>query len=197
MAEIVKASFYHTSTHAVVHRADMRVWVLSGLTWNADGSVTLTAIRSYGAQSDALAALESAGEQAMTTEGYLHVFMTGERVSVESAVTGDYVEAGYVDPDWSWHVFQDRNNAGTVLSVPMSHPDRDELVRDVVDRLLGAYADNGDGTLYGIAGEDDYATGDHYSYALHFVHKFYGGGREAYIERPWYGVSAALESTGE
>lgn len=133
----------------------------------------------------------------MVNEGYLHVFMTGERVSVESAASGDFVEAGYVDPAWSWRVFQDRNNAGTVLSVSMSDPDRDELVRDVVDRLLGTYDDNGDGTLYGIAGEDDYATGDHYSYALHFVHKFYGAGQARYIERPWYGVSAALAPARE
>jgi hypothetical protein len=35
----------------------------------------------------------------MTTQtSYLHVFLTGEKVTPESAERGDYAEAGYVDP---------------------------------------------------------------------------------------------------
>jgi hypothetical protein len=130
--------------------------------------------------------------------GYLHVFMTGERVTPESAEHGDAEERGWVDPRWSTRVFHDsRNDAGSVLSVSLDDPDLEEQVRDALDTHLGAFEDNGDGTFYGVDGEDDYETGAHYSYALHFVRKSFDGVTppNGYVEAPWHPADAGIDLT--
>ena len=126
--------------------------------------------------------------------GFLHVFMTGERITPESAEQGDAAERGWVDPQFSTHEFFDsRNDAGSVLSVPLSDPDLTGQIVDALQFYLGGWEDNGDGTFYSTGDGVDYATGDSYRYALHFVRKFYDG--RQYREEPYAPVIRCERST--
>lgn len=131
--------------------------------------------------------------------GWLHVFMTGDVVRGTESATDDethgpVVESGYISPSWSMTELQDRNNAGPVLSYPLATilDAGAEWLRDEIEMHLGAYTDNGDGTLYGQDEHTDYRTGDVWTYALHFVRKYYDSARAEYVEVPWVEVSDIL-----
>jgi hypothetical protein len=74
----------------------------------------------------------------------------------------------------------------------LNDPDLTELIRDVFDTTIGGpWWDNGDGTFYGQGENQDYATGASYTYALHFVRKFYDPAR-GYVEKEWLPPSEAM-----
>lgn len=128
----------------------------------------------------------------------IYAWVTGERYTYESLENGDAEERGWVDVLWSRRQFVDsRNDARPIVDEWLPHADLPDALRRAVDDAedreefaeiirqalrdtLGAWEDNGDGTFYGVDGEDDYETGDHYTYALHFVIKDGAG------ERGWH-----------
>ena len=121
----------------------------------------------------------------------VYAYVTGERVTAESAEHGDAAERGWVDPTFSMREFFDnRNDARPVMDEWMPHdnlPDvlrpaepLEEIVADALARYLGAWEDNGDGTFYGVDATEDYSTGDTLTYAVHFTLK------DGSTERPWH-----------
>lgn len=124
-------------------------------------------------------------------------FMTGERHTPESIEHGDAEERGWVDPRWSKRTFwESRNDVRPVMEEWMPHdnlPDvlrPDDLGESVREALaeLGAFTDNGDGTFYAADAEEDFETGNSYTYALHFVAKDGSG------ERGWHPSEAGIET---
>lgn len=102
-------------------------------------------------------------------------------------------ESGWIDRSWSPRVLHDsRNDVRPVVDVDES--DAETLAEEVTDALgwlEGGYNDNGDGTFYAA---DSYKPCDEpwsYSYALHFVRKFYGS--NGWTEKPWHPKSAGIE----
>lgn len=100
---------------------------------------------------------------------YIHVFVTG--TSDDFGGERYIEEHGWIDPSWSWTVLHEsRNDAGTILSIDENDED---LQKEIADLIVG-YDNNGDGTFYSVDSVQDAATGVYWSYALHFVRKFYG-----------------------
>lgn len=99
----------------------------------------------------------------------------GETIASEADIT-DPDESGWVDTQWSrTQVWESRNDVAPVATYNPAdeydaedYPTVAEWIAAVVSDELGAAADNGDGTWYGQDTRDDYATGDVWSYALHF-----------------------------
>ena len=142
--------------------------------------------------------------------GRVFAFMTGERVTPESAEHGDAEERGWISPDYSMTTFFDsRNDVAPVMSEPvyadMTDEEREILADAVADALerLGAYADNGDGTFYGQDSRAEWSwawdvpEGD-YTYAIHFVVKYRDPSRPdaepfaGYVERSWHPSEAGI-----
>ena len=106
---------------------------------------------------------------------YLHVFQTASVVRADGTE-----EHGWMDPDWSTtELLDSRNDAGTILSIPMDEQDRDDQLRE----LLTGFRDNGDGTWYQDGEYVDPRTGDTWTYAAHLVEKYQDG--SGYAERPY------------
>lgn len=121
---------------------------------------------------------------------YIHAFMTGEKVTEESAEHADFADHGYVDPNWSMTDFQDRNNAGTLFSAPEDDPDLADYVREALSNVF-PYADNGDGSFYGQSETTD-DEGSSYTYAVHFIRKRYDGALGYYAEDGWHPSEAGI-----
>lgn len=115
--------------------------------------------------------------------GRITAWMTGERITADSAVHSDVEERGWVDLSWSRRVFFDsRNDVEPLFSCDENDPELIEYVREALS-TLGAYEDNGDGTFYGVDSESCYKTGDEFTYAVHFVRK--SGAEGNYAEENW------------
>lgn len=120
----------------------------------------------------------------------LYAFKTGEYVTEESAAEGMAAESGWVDPGWSNRVFFDsRNDVRPVLDTDTDDEDLEDDIRFVLEEL-GSYYDNGDGTFYSDSPEQDYEKGGHYTYAIHFVVKYYGP--NGWQEKPWHPSEAGI-----
>ena len=131
--------------------------------------------------------------------GRVFAFMTGERVTPESAERGDFEESGWVDPSWSRRMLHEsRNDVRPLMS---EDTDSEDLADAVTAALaeLGAYADNGDGTFYGQDSKSDFTTGDDWTYAVHFTVKYRDPGRPdaepfaGYIERDWHPSETGID----
>lgn len=109
---------------------------------------------------------------------------TSDTVRSEDAVE----EHGWVDRGWSPYVLHEsRNDAPPVVDCPEEDDERlAEECRAALEWLDGGAEDNGDGTFYAREGYtpfQDNFEGWEYSYALHFVRKFYGP--DGWTEEPW------------
>jgi len=139
----------------------------------------------------------------MSEAGHIYAFLTGERVRWAEDSDGHPIEDpiqenGWVDRAWSPYVFHDsRNDVRPVVDADLS--DREMLSGEITDALgwlPGGWEDNGDGIFYGQ--ESDQPSHDNpeewaYSYALHFVRKFYGP--DGWTEQPWHPSDGGFEIT--
>lgn len=137
--------------------------------------------------------------------GRVFAFMTGERVTTESAKHGDAAEHGWVSPTYSRTTFFDsRNDVAPVMSEDTDSDELADAVRDALDEL-GVYTDNGNGTFYSadaIDYFDYYSPEGSYSYAIHFVVKYRTGRATPgmgnvpeYAERAWHPADAGIDLT--
>lgn len=127
-------------------------------------------------------------------------FMTGERVTPESAEFGDAESRGWVDPRWSMRVFYESRNdvtpvidewlpGSTMVDGLAETPEEfAERVRDALN-YIGPVEDNGDGTFYTADSVVlDYSEAGDYRYALHFTIK----DQPNYGERAWHPREAGI-----
>lgn len=109
---------------------------------------------------------------------------------------GGVEEHGWVD--WSWNsrtLHESRNDVRPAVDCDLDNAyDLHQEVKDALDKLPGGYQDNGDGTFYSVDSEDPFDEPWSYSYALHFVEKYYGD--KGWTERPWKGVEDCLKNAG-
>lgn len=143
--------------------------------------------------------------------GVLRIYATCEAVTPESAEIGDAAERGWVDSLDSRSMYESRNDVSPIIELHVLHllggdtvalcddpnarditvEEADAEARDSIRRTLdalGAYENNGDGTLYGAGEDEDYATGTSYRYALHAHVKHYSG------ERGWVEDAVELDA---
>lgn len=96
-------------------------------------------------------------------------------------------EHGWIDRSWSSTTLHDsRNDVRPVVDDDEQSEDLAEDVRDALGWLEGGYEDNGDGIFYSRDSYQPYTEPWHYSYAIHFVRKFYGP--KGWTEERWHPV---------
>lgn len=135
----------------------------------------------------------------LPANGTLYAYVTGDRVTPESASEGMAEELGYVDWDWSpTTLFESRNDVCPLVSVDVAElrHGRDygngltdtprEVRQEILDaiRAVIGYADSSDyGTIYA-ADETiwDYSSPDTFTYAVHIFVKHYTA--KGYVETP-------------
>ncbi|MGW0682890.1 hypothetical protein ACWD2L_05950 [Streptomyces sp. NPDC002754] len=96
-------------------------------------------------------------------------------------------EHGWVCPSSRYELYDSRNDVRPIVDEPEDSEELAEEVRDALGFLEGGYEDNADGTFYARDSYTPYdmdADGWTYSYALHFVRKFYGPG--GWQEERWH-----------
>ena len=110
----------------------------------------------------------------------LYIYVTGERITPESSEFGDAEERGYVDWFASPTTFHDARNYVRPLfeaPYPLTQDDANEAHR-LISEVVGDCPEGDTGTYYARdAVVWDYATGDHYTYAVHAFVKRYDGAR--------------------
>lgn len=130
-----------------------------------------------------LAEMEGKTPQALRAEweGDVDYDVASDTVRLEEPLEED----GWIDRRWSvTTLYDNRNDVSPVVDVDLS--DAEELgdqVRDALEWLEGGYDDNGDGTFYAADSYRPYDEPWSYSYALHFVRKFYGP--NGFTEEAW------------
>lgn len=119
-------------------------------------------------------------------QGMLYVFATADVVTTESAEHGDADRRGWVSDLNGSEVEESRNYVRPLVNLywPLSDPrnfdvylDEDDVRQEVRSLLydLGAYDNNGDGTLYAAdSATFDYSTDEAWLYALHAFVKHNG-----------------------
>jgi hypothetical protein len=117
--------------------------------------------------------------------GHIFAFITCTRVMWPEGSEDPIEEHGWIDRRWSTTTLYDnRNDVGPVVDVDLSDTETlGEEVRDALGWLEGGYNDNGDGTFYAADSYQPYEEPWNYSYALHFVRKFYGP--KGWTEEAW------------
>ena len=126
--------------------------------------------------------------------GHIYAFITCTRIKWECEDEGcehygcmDYPqeEDGWIDRRWSPYVLYDsRNDVTPVVDVDESSTeDLANEVQDALSWLEGGYENCGDGTFYANETYQPYDDPWGYSYALHFMRKFYGP--KGWTEEPW------------
>jgi len=121
--------------------------------------------------------------------GQIFAHYTGTRVRWEHDEDGfpfeePTEEHGWVDRSWSPYILEEcRNDVRPIISLDENHPDLREEVEEALEWLEGGYENNGDGTFY--SRETYQPSGElwGYSYAIHFVRKFFGP--NGWTEEPW------------
>lgn len=104
----------------------------------------------------------------LPTNGTLYVYVTGDRITPESASEGMAEELGWIDWNWSVTTLHDsRNDVRPLVSVDVADLDASEIL-DAIREVIG-YADSSDnGTIYAAdATIPHYASPDTFMYAVH------------------------------
>ena len=112
--------------------------------------------------------------------GVLRIYATGNRVTEESAMHGDYAERGWVSAIGDKHIYQSRDDVRPIYEINVSefHGDIEkhkEVIAeiDAIIESLGAYYSDSGSTLYMEDAVTDYQSADWYSYAIHAHVKHY------------------------
>lgn len=128
--------------------------------------------------------------------GHIFAHLTCTRVrwpqDGDGTVSEEYIdEHGWIDRSWSPYVLHDsRNDVRPEVDCDENDPELADYVREALGWLEGGYSDNHDGTFYSAESYmpfHDNPEGWSYSYALHFVCKFYGP--NGWTEQAWHPVN--------
>lgn len=87
---------------------------------------------------------------------------TGERVTEESAEQGDFAEAGWIDPQFSFKVVHEEAE-----DVPTFFAETFDEAAELIENYIGMTETDGGGSFYAVDSKLDYETGDTWSYAAH------------------------------
>lgn len=117
----------------------------------------------------------------LPANGIVRVYLTGDRVTPESAADGMPAEMGWVDARDMTCLYPSRNDVRPLWEYEVCDIDAETLeeLRDDISRALGSYViEWGTGTAYGQdAATWDYTSDSVYLYAAHAHVKFYDGTR--------------------
>jgi uncharacterized membrane protein len=92
------------------------------------------------------------------------VRFTADVTTPESAELGDFEASGWIDPYWSMRVLHDSDS-----DLTESVFDTLEEAEAFIEKTIGPADSYDGGSWYAADGEDDYASGAHWSYAGHIT----------------------------